>query len=85
MKPIVIYTTPWCGYCVAAKGLLDEKGVQYEEVDVAGDPELRRDVARQSGRLTVPQVFADGHPLGGYSELVELEREGRLDECLGLG
>lgn len=81
---IVIYTTGWCGYCHAAKRLLNSKGVDYEEVDVGSDPELRAEVARRSGRTTVPQTFVDGVPHGGYDDLVALDRRGELDALLGL-
>ena len=84
-KSILIYTTPWCPYCHAAKQLLDEKGVTYEEIDVSSDPELRRDVARRSGRTTVPQVFIDEAPHGGYDDLAALDRAGRLEPVVRFG
>jgi glutaredoxin 3 len=83
MARIVLYTTDFCGYCRAAKQLLLRKGVDFEEVDVGADHELRINmVHRAGGRRTVPQIFIDGAPIGGYLELVQLERDGRLDKLL---
>jgi glutaredoxin 3 len=83
MARIVLYTTDFCGYCRAAKQLLLRKGLDFEEVDVGADHELRIDmVHRASGRRTVPQIFIDGRSIGGYLELVGLERDGKLDRLL---
>jgi glutaredoxin 3 len=83
MVRIILYTTDFCGYCRAAKQLLLRKGLDFEEIDVGADQELRIDmVHRAGGRRTVPQIFIDGRPIGGYLELVELERDGRLDKLL---
>jgi glutaredoxin 3 len=83
-KNIVLYTTSWCPYCHMANRLLKAKGVKYEEIDVDGNPELRAEVARRSGRTTVPQAFVDGAPLGGFDELAELDAKGELDGIFGL-
>jgi len=83
MRPVTIYTTPFCGYCLAAKRLLGAKDVAFEEVDVSA-PERRAEmVQRAMGRRTVPQIFAGDVHLGGFSEIAGLEREGRLDRLLG--
>ncbi len=82
MNRIRIYTTRWCGYCVRAKTLLDSKGLPYEEVHLDDDPAFRQTVFDLTGRWTVPQILIDGRPIGGYSELWRLDREGRLDELL---
>ena len=74
-----MYTTRWCGYCVRAKTLLDSKGLAYEEVSVDDDPSFRQTVYDISGGWTVPQILIDGEPIGGYTELWRLERDGRLD------
>ena len=66
---VVIYTTRICGYCVAAKRLLEREGFSYEEVDVSGDSEKRAWLVEVTGRRTVPQVFITGDPIGGYTEL----------------
>lgn len=82
MARITIYTTRWCGYCVRAKALLDSKGIAYEERALDDDPEFRQTVKRLTGGWTLPQIVIDGRPIGGYSELWRLDREGRLDELL---
>jgi len=82
MAEVKIYTTGYCPYCHAAKALLDGKRVPFTEIDVTGDHEARARLARETGRRTVPQVFIDGRPVGGYDELAALDRSGRLDEML---
>ncbi len=84
MPEIRIYTTPFCGYCSAAKRLLESKGVRYEEIDVLGDAQTRRWLLETTGMTTVPQVFVDGVSHGGYTDLLALDREGALDGILGL-
>lgn len=82
MTKVQIYSTDWCPYCSAAKSLLDDKGIAYEEIDVT-DPELRvAMVARAHGRRTVPQIFIGDAHIGGYDELSRLERRGELDPLL---
>jgi glutaredoxin 3 len=81
--PVEIYTTPFCPYCRAAKGLLVEKGVEFTEIDVSRDPEKRRTMsARAGGRRTVPQIFIGDRHVGGCDELYSLDGEGRLDALL---
>jgi glutaredoxin 3 len=77
-----MYTTQWCGYCVRAKALLDGKDLPYEEIALDSDPAFRRKLVDLTGGWTVPQILIDGRPIGGYTELRELERDGRLDELL---
>jgi len=79
---VQIYTTRWCGYCVRAKTLLDGKGVEYEEVSLDDDPAFRQKLFDLTGGWTVPQILIDGRPIGGYTELWRLDRDGRLDEQL---
>jgi glutaredoxin 3 len=74
-----MYTTRWCGYCVRAKTLLDAKGLPYEEIAVDDDPAFRQHLQELTGGWTVPQILIDGEPIGGYTELWRLERDGRLD------
>jgi glutaredoxin 3 len=82
MARVQIYTTRWCGYCVRAKALLDGKGVAYEEHHLDDDPHYRKTVFDLTGGWTVPQILIDGKPIGGYTELWRLDRDGRLDEQL---
>jgi glutaredoxin 3 len=82
MAKVEIYTTPWCGYCARAKGLLEKKGVAYEEMDVMEDGPKRTEMRTRSRRSTVPQIFINGQHIGGSDELAELERAGKLDAML---
>ena len=77
-----MYTTEWCGYCVRAKALLRGKGLEYEEIVLDDDPGFRQRLFDLTGGWTVPQIVIDGTPIGGYTELWRLDREGRLDELL---
>jgi glutaredoxin 3 len=77
-----MYTTRWCGYCVRAKVLLDAKGIPYEEISLDGDPAFRERLEELTGGWTVPQILIDGRPIGGYTELWRLDREGGLDDVL---
>lgn len=79
---VEIYTTPSCPYCMAAKALLDEKEIRFEETDVL-DPALRRQmVQRAKGGYTVPQIFINGEHIGGYDDMSALNRMGKLDPLL---
>lgn len=80
-----MYTTPWCGFCAAARKLLDSKGIGFEDIDVSMDPELRQQMTKLSGGTTVPQIFIDGKPVGGYDEIAALESTGELDRMLDPG
>ena len=83
MTRIVLYTTPYCGYCRAAKLLLGKKGVTFTEIDVSEDMERRREmIERGLGRCTVPQIFINNTHVGGYDELAALERAAKLDALL---
>lgn len=83
MKTVEIYTTPTCGYCVMAKRLLTQKGIEFVEINVAGDPDLRAAmVQRANGGRTVPQIFIGGQHVGGSDDLHALERMGKLDPIL---
>ena len=75
-----MYTTRWCAYCVRAKALLDARGLEYEEISLDDDPAFRQTVFDATGGWTVPQIVIDGRPIGGYTELRLLDRDGRLDE-----
>lgn len=79
---VVIYTTPICPYCVQAKRLLARRQVNYREIDVSRDGELRAEVIRRSGQRTVPQIWIGEHHVGGSDELYALDRAGKLDTLL---
>ena len=82
MPQVVMYTTSWCPYCRAAKSLLAAKKVDFTEIDVSEEPKLRLDMERLSGRRTVPQIFINGKPIGGYEDVLSLDTSGVLDKLL---
>lgn len=82
MARLEIYTTQACPYCVRAKRLLQERGIPYDEFDVAADEALREEVMARSGRRTVPQIFIGGKSIGGFEELAALDAAGELAELL---
>ena len=79
---IRLYTTDWCGYCVRARTLLERRGLAYHEVSLDDDPAFRQTVYDLGRRWTVPLVTIDGQPIGGYEELLALDRSGLLAERL---
>jgi glutaredoxin 3 len=82
MARIQVYSTRWCGYCVRAKALLASKGIDFDEILLDDDPGFRQKLFDLTGGWTVPQIVLDGEPIGGYTELWGLDREGRLDARL---
>ena len=86
MVDVTIYTRMMCGYCAAAKRLLDRKGVAYSERDASFAPDLRSEmIARANGRSTFPQIFVGDVHVGGSDDLHALEEQGRLDRLLSTG
>jgi glutaredoxin 3 len=80
---VEIYTTPYCPYCQWAKDLLRKKSVEFTEIDVSRDRELRSTMtARANGRTTVPQIFIGATHVGGCDELYALDDAGKLDPLL---
>ena len=83
MKPVRIYTTPMCPYCVRAKALLTKKGAAFDEIDVLMDADARKEMeANTGGARTVPQIFIGATHVGGCDELHALDRDGKLDKLL---
>jgi glutaredoxin 3 len=80
MARIEMYTTAWCGYCQRAKTLLHQKGLVYEEIRVDEQPDFRARLRERTGGRTVPQIVIDDRPIGGYTELWQLDRAGLLDD-----
>ena len=78
MSQVTVYTTEPCGYCRVAKALLNKRGVPFEEINLAKDPDGRAELVRLTGMMTFPQVVIDGEPIGGYQELVAYDRDGGL-------
>ncbi|MDJ0932548.1 glutaredoxin 3 [Breoghania sp.] len=82
MPKIVIYTRQFCGFCTAAKHLLDSKGVAYEEIDATYAHEKKKEMISRSHRMTFPQIFIGETHVGGCDELHALERAGKLDAMI---
>ncbi|MDX1900663.1 MAG: glutaredoxin 3 [Gammaproteobacteria bacterium] len=82
MATVIIYTKAICPYCDWAKKLLDSKKVTYQEIRVDTDPAQRETMERLSGRRTVPQIFINDHPVGGFDDLSALDKAGKLDLLL---
>ncbi len=83
MPEIEIYISSTCGYCKQAKKLLESKNVAYDEKVVDASPQVIAEaVKRSGGRRTVPQIFINGQHVGGYDELAELDKAGKLDPLL---
>ena len=82
---VEIYTWRFCPFCIRAKGLLDRKGVTYNEYLIDGDETAREAMSiRANGRRTLPQIFINGLPMGGCDDLMELDRRGSLNQLLGI-
>ena len=81
---VLIYSQDTCPYCVRAKSLLKEKGVSYKEINIQHEPGRREEMIRLTQRRTVPQIFIDNVPIGGYDDLALLNATGQLDELLGI-
>ena len=85
MNKVEIYTSPLCGYCHAAKRLLTQKNIEFEETDVLAQPEKKAEmIQRAKGGRSVPQIFIGGEHIGGCDELHALERAGMLDKMIAL-
>ena len=81
MPDVTLYTTSYCGFCSAAKGLLNQKGVSFEEIDVTNDPATRQLVSEANGNYrTVPMIFVGNKFVGGFQQLSAMAKSGQLDE-----
>lgn len=85
MADIKIYSTAVCPYCVAAKNFLKQRGQGWEEIRVDLDPEARKRIVEQTGRTSVPQIFINGQHIGGFDDMVALDRAGGLAPLLEAG
>ena len=79
MAEVTIFTRRFCGYCTAAKRLLNDRGISFEEIDATGDPAKRAEMIERSGRFTFPQIFIGARDEGGYTDLHALQSSGELD------
>ena len=84
MPPVVLYGTRFCSFCLAARRLLDKKGITFEDISVDTDLDLRMEIMEKSGQRTVPQIWVGSTHVGGYSDLQALENSGGLDELLSI-
>jgi glutaredoxin 3 len=82
MSDVVVYTTDRCSFCVRVKMLLKARAIEFEEIDLTGDPEGFIALAQQTGMMTLPQVMIGGQLVGGYRETAAAEESGLLDELL---
>ena len=79
---ITLYTTDPCGFCRSAKSLLENRGVPYEEINLAKDPDGRAELVALTGQMTFPQILVGKRAIGGFRELLEADREGVLEDLL---
>ena len=79
---ITLYTTDPCGFCRSAKSLLESRGVSYDEVNLAKDPDGRAELVALTGQMTFPQILVGERSVGGFRELLEADRDGILQDLL---
>jgi glutaredoxin 3 len=79
---VVLYTTEPCGFCRQAKTLLETRGFDFREVNLAKDPDGRAELVALTGQMTFPQIVVGQRAIGGFRELLEADRAGMLDELL---
>ena len=82
MPPVTMYTTDACPFCIRAKTLLTRRGIEYEEINLARDPDGRAELVGRTGMFTFPQILIGEEAIGGFTELVAADRAGRLAELL---
>ena len=83
MKNITMYTGPMCNFCDAAKRLFSRNNIKYQEIDISKKDNLRAEmIEKANGKRTIPQIFFDDYHVGGYVELRELEKSGKLHNLI---
>ena len=83
MKNVTVYMGPMCGYCDAAKRLLNKKNIPYKEINVAlEEDKIEEMIKKSNGKRTIPQIFIENYHVGGYEELRTLEKKGELDNLI---
>jgi glutaredoxin 3 len=78
MAVVTLYSTDRCSRCVTAKALLSKRGIEFEEINLAKDPDGREELQRRTGMFTFPQIVIGGETIGGLDELIAADRTGRL-------
>ena len=84
MSNVKMYTTSFCPYCYKAKGILERMGIEFEEINIKGDPAMRDEIEKLTGRRDVPQIFIDDQHIGDDDDLAELAASGKLNEILNI-
>ena len=84
MPNVKMYTTSFCLYCHKAKGILDRMGIEFEEINIKGDPSMRDEIEKLTGRRDVPQIFIDDQHIGDDDDLAELMASGKLHEIFNI-
>jgi glutaredoxin 3 len=82
MSSVTMYTTDYCPYCNSAKSLLQKRGIEYSEINLARDPDGRERLSKETGMITFPQIVIDGQTVGGFQELLVADKSGRLKELV---
>lgn len=82
MADVIVYSSAHCPFCDMAKRLLERKGVEYQEIRVDLDPAQRKEMMQKSRQRTVPQIFINNKAVGGYTDLVAIDRAKKLDSLL---
>ena len=82
MADVIVYSSAQCPYCVMAKQLLERKGVAYKEIRVDLEPAKREEMMQKSKQRTVPQIFINDQAVGGYTDLLAIDRANKLDQML---
>ena len=82
MSSVIVYTTDHCSLCLSAKTLLERRGIQYDEINLARDADSRARLSSVTGMFTFPQIVIGGETIGGFVELLSADRDGRLGELL---
>jgi glutaredoxin 3 len=82
ISTVTIYSTEHCSLCTSAKALLERRGIDYKEVNLARDPDGRQKLSRLTGMITFPQIMVGDQTIGGFAELLAADRDGKLGELL---
>ncbi|MBA2347566.1 MAG: glutaredoxin [Solirubrobacterales bacterium] len=82
MASVTLYSTDRCPFCIQAKKLLDKRGIPYEEINLARDPDGRNELVARTGMMTFPQVLIGDELIGGFTETQQADKSGRLQELL---
>lgn len=82
MNLVTVYTTDFCPFCVSAKKLLEKRGIAYEEINLARDPDGRNQLQEITGMFTFPQIVINGQSIGGFDQLRAADLDGRLPQLL---